>query len=141
MDLPVDAYRAPSVFLSCSCMQIDTDLPVCHLLPIPAEGVVRWSRLTAAQRLPKSTVEGAEAPQVGYELPEIETKNKTSVNLNMTHAHQRGEEQKDKLSCSERRTETKKEAQRGRGRDRVREGIQLDKSESRSMKSPSRKRE
>lgn len=44
-------------------------LPVCHFLPIPAEGVVRWSRLTAAQRLSKTTVEGAEALQVGYEVP------------------------------------------------------------------------
>lgn len=47
----------------------NTDLPVCHLLPVPAEGVVRWSGLTAAQRLPETAVEGAEAPQVGNELP------------------------------------------------------------------------
>jgi len=52
----------------------DTHLPVCHLLPVPAEGVVRWSRLATAQRLPETAVEGAEASQVGYELPEVSEK-------------------------------------------------------------------
>lgn len=52
----------------------DTDLPVCHLLPVPAEGVVRRSGLAAAQRLPETTVEGAEALQAGYELPEVQEK-------------------------------------------------------------------
>lgn len=76
-----------SVFYSCK-IKWESDLPVCHFLPIPAEGVVRWSRLTAAQCLPKTTVEGAEALQVGHELPEVgkdgegltqkETKYKTS---------------------------------------------------------------
>lgn len=66
--------------------------------------MVGWSGLTAAQRLPETTVEGAEAPQVGYELPEVvkdnecsvlrETKRKTSVKLNMTHTHQQGDEQR-----------------------------------------------
>lgn len=75
----------------------DSDLPVCHLLPVPAEGVVGWSGLTAAQCLPQAAVEGAEAPQVGYELPEAvkerecstlrQTKKKTSVILNVTHTH------------------------------------------------------
>lgn len=46
-------------------------LPVCHFLPVPAEGVVSWSGLPAAQRLAKPAVEGAEALQVGYELPEV----------------------------------------------------------------------
>lgn len=45
-------------------------VPVCHLLPVPAEGVVRWCWFTTAQCLPESTVEGVEAPQVGYKLPE-----------------------------------------------------------------------
>lgn len=49
-----------------------SDLPVCHLLPVPAEGVVRRSGLPAAQGLPQTAVEGAEAPQVGNELPEAE---------------------------------------------------------------------
>lgn len=85
--------------------------------------MVRWSRLAAAQCLPKTAVEGAEAPQVGYELPvvgereeafniERETKDKTWANVNMTHTHQRGEEQRDKLSYGESRRETKKETQR-----------------------------
>lgn len=65
--------------------------------------MVGWSGLTAAQRLPETTVEGAEAPQVGYELPEVvrdnecsmlrETKKKLQL-LNMTHTHQQGDEQR-----------------------------------------------
>lgn len=45
-------------------------LPVCHLLPVPAEGVVSWCWFTTAQCLPEPTVEGVEALQVGYKLPE-----------------------------------------------------------------------
>jgi len=51
-----------------------TDVPVCHLLSVPAEGVVLRSGLAAAQRLPETAVEGAEALQVGYELPEVKRK-------------------------------------------------------------------
>lgn len=57
-------------FRAVNVAKCDTDLPVCHLLPIPAEGVVGWSGLSAAQCLPKTAVKGAEAPQAGYELPE-----------------------------------------------------------------------
>ena len=49
----------------------DTDLPVCHLLAVPAEGVVRWRGLAAAQGLPQPAVERAEALQVVYEPPEV----------------------------------------------------------------------
>lgn len=88
--------------------------------------MVGWSGLTAAQRLPETTVEGAEAPQVGYELPEVvkdrecstlrETKNKTPVKLNMTHTHQQGEEQRGLAVRDGGEIKT----QRKRGRDRIR---------------------
>lgn len=59
--------------------QRDLTLPVCHLLPVPAEGVVRWSGLTTAQRLPETAVKGAEASQAGYELPKVERKCSTQT--------------------------------------------------------------
>lgn len=42
--------------------------------------MVRGSRLAAAQRLPETAVEGAEALQVGYELPEGDGKEKEMFN-------------------------------------------------------------
>lgn len=112
-------------------------LPICHFLPIPAEGVVHWSGLTAAQRLSKTTVEGAEALQVEYELPEVgkdreERKNKTSNNELDSSAVKRAE---IALWKDVERNKGKYKEEESK-RDKIREGIQLDNSERKSMRSP-----
>ena len=53
----------------CGCASCPYSL-VGHFLSVPAEGVVERGWLTAAQCLPQATVERAEAPQAGDELPE-----------------------------------------------------------------------
>lgn len=73
MHVSVLSARAHAGTSGCWCV------PVCHLLAVPAEGVVGCGGLPAAQRLPEAAVEGAEAPQAGYELPEAVEREKFNL--------------------------------------------------------------